>query len=89
MFYHFNKLDIDLNLPPLSLSQTVTVFETVESSVDPYICTFIVGVVQLAATGSKLAPGSSPEILKYCLTQSRWSWWTEQAGGLFSSSPAS
>ena len=35
------------------LSQTVTVFETMESSVDPYICTFIVGVVQLLATGSK------------------------------------
>ena len=35
------------------MSQTVTVFETMESSVDPYICTFIVGVVQLLATGSK------------------------------------
>ena len=31
----------------------MNVFETVESSVDPYTCTFIVGVVQLLATGSK------------------------------------
>jgi len=32
----------------------VNVFETVESSVDPYTCTFIVGVVQLLATGISL-----------------------------------
>ena len=29
------------------------VFETVKSSIDPYICTFVVGIVQLFATGSK------------------------------------
>lgn len=32
----------------------VIVFKTVESSVDPYTCTFIVGVVQLLATGVSL-----------------------------------
>ena len=31
----------------------MNVFETVESSVDPYTSTFLVGLVQLAATGSK------------------------------------
>jgi len=34
--------------------KTVAVFETVESSVDPYTSTFIVGVVQLAATAISL-----------------------------------
>lgn len=43
-----------------SFRQTVDVFETVKSSIDPYICTFVVGIVQLFATGGKnqiLFPG--------------------------------
>ena len=33
--------------------KTVNVFETVGSSIDKYVCTAIVGGVQLVATGSK------------------------------------
>ena len=46
--------------------QTVTVFQTMESSVDPYTSTFIVGVVQLLATGSKCEEWWGQETLTWC-----------------------
>ena len=37
----------------ISSLQTVEVFRMLRSSIDPFHCTFIVGIVQLAATGCK------------------------------------
>jgi len=54
LLLHLVEMDIDR----LELHQTVDVFQTVKSSVDPYICTFVVGVVQLLATGSKSSQSS-------------------------------
>ena len=54
LLFHLVEMDIDR----LELHQTVDVFQTLKSSVDPYICTFVVGVVQLLATGSKSSQSS-------------------------------